>query len=113
MCLSLRPATQLSLRPATQRADLSSVVFQLAEYGDVDAPIGAIVGGAFVVTAIALASTFAFKSGFEESVRAECSVARASIRWRPCAFTPARKGRGAHFARRASVFKSHESGASD
>lgn len=58
-----------SLSACSQRADLTGVLFQLAEYGDVEAPIGAIIGGAVVVTGLALASTFAFKSGFEESAR--------------------------------------------
>jgi hypothetical protein len=44
------------------------LVLQLAEevkYGSVDAPFGAVAVGAVVVTGIALASTFFFKSGFE------------------------------------------------
>jgi len=38
---------------------------QLAAAGDVEAPTGALIGAAAVATAVALASTFAFKSGFE------------------------------------------------
>ena len=60
------------MSPLAQRADLSSVVFQLAEVaertGEVEAPIGAIVVAAIVVTAAGLGSTFLFKSGFEEAV---------------------------------------------
>jgi len=53
---------------APQRAGVQTL-FTLAEeaykYGEVNAPVGAVVGGAVVITAVALASTFAFKSGFE------------------------------------------------
>ena len=60
-------------RHAAQSAVSPDLVFQLAEevkYGSVDAPFGTVAVGAVVVTGIALALTFGFKSGFEAQVRA-------------------------------------------
>jgi hypothetical protein len=62
-----RHQTRLASKPRALPMDLIAEVADKAAYGSVDAPIGAIVGGAVVVTALMLGISWGLKPGIEAS----------------------------------------------